>query len=193
MDDHLHPAIDIPGGLWRGAIVEVRSIVMTLTVVSMAGGGAYIEGHRGPWDLTDLSLDLHAPDGMGLGLAGLAARVAERIGAEPREALHTLVTDLAHQPWALPHWCDAWLNDRLAEYDRVIREAATLLARLDRLAAAVDPTYTVRPGVVPTWERRQDAWVLTLGDRSWSVGCEGGPLPDDPIEAAGAALEVRGG
>src|SRR5690606_9598896 len=96
-------------------------------------------------------LSLRLDDPLGLGLAGLAGRVAERIGAEPREALHTLVTDLAHQPWALPHWCDAWLNDRLAEYDRVIREAATLTARLDRLAAAVDPAYTVQSGVVPQW------------------------------------------
>lgn len=200
MTDHLHPAIDIPGGLWRGAIVRVHSIEMTLTVVSMAGG-PYIEGRRGPWDLADLSLDLHAPDGMGLGLAGLAARVAGRCGYEwsPADGIDDLAEMLADERWAPIPW-RYWYEDGLSA--QVIREAATLLARLDRLAAAVDPAYTVRSGVVPQWSRLepvdgdpQYGWTLLVplpnGD---SVGKCFLPLDEpDPIEAAGAALEVRGG
>lgn len=194
MDDHLHPAIDIPGGLWRGAIVRVHSIGMTLTVVSMAGG-PYIEGRRGPWDLADLSLDLHAPDGMGLGLAGLAARVAGRLGWD-RQLVSVL---LPFAVWAPPRWADM-------APDAVLREAATLLARLDRLAAAVWPEYRVEAGRVPVWERvHPGVWVLRAGGLP-SAGFGPAIVPltladtltvapsigslTDPIEAAGAALEV---
>lgn len=196
MADHLHPAIDIPGaGLWEGARIRHRNGWSGVVLEDCRGqehvGAVLDDGEGDTWldEPAVARLSLRLDDPLGLGLAGLAGRVAERIDAEPRETLHTLVMDLAHRPWALPSWRDAWLADRLAELDRVIREAATLLARLDRLVAATWPEdgIVLAPGTVPDWRRDGAEWVLTVGP----VGCARYAVDVlDPIEAAGTVLEV---
>ena len=209
MADHLHPAIDIPGdGLWDGAriahrdgdgvtVEDQRGCSSVLCVLYDEDGGARLA--LPPTERLSLRLD----DPLGLGLAGLAARVAERMGWFVGASVESVSLALADQPWCSLEWEPGPAR---------VREAATLLARLDRLAAAVDPTYTVRPGVVPEWDRVDpwpDApeevnphagWRLTIHEAGrqhprvtiWHDDVLGLNTPD-PLAALGAALEVCGG
>lgn len=216
MADHLHPAIDIPGeGLWEGACVAHSE-----------GDGVCVEDQRGCHAVLCVLYDddgearlahpsvarlsLRLDDPLGLGLAGLAARVTERAGISwsVTDGMEALEPHLARARWAPGHWfCIAkWAPTyRLAvAYADAVREAATLLARLDRLAAQVWPEYRVEAGRVPTWERVRlapwsanlCAWTLTVepvGTATWTEAAHPSLDTTDPIEAAGAALEVRGG
>src|SRR5690606_18873319 len=96
------------------------------------------------------------------------------------------------QPWGLARWADM-------PPSRVIREAATLLARLDRLVERTwADEFSLGPHEVPTWERglaggQLPAWLLTCGPcghAAWLLTDHPGLDTPDPIEAAGAALEV---
>ena len=192
MADHLHPAIDIPGGLWDGAPVRTSGGWSSFVWLDGAASRVNLAGSYDTHPVADLSLRLDDP--LGLGLAGLAARVAERCGWDGPQNLRLLADRLCGQPWAPERWWDGrdggWLD-----YADVIREAATLTARLDRLAAAVWPEYRVEAGRVPEWRRLDDeAWILTVTQPGGlTISASFGASTPDPIEAAGAALEVTCG
>lgn len=147
------PAADVVGGLWDGALVFARDMgrcrAWSGSWYSKAGGG--INSDRGArHSLFDPStLVLRLDDPLGLGLAGLAARVAER----------------------LPHGNDDALLDGCPGLGRgvgpfdspeALVAASTYLARTDRLCAAVG--LRLEPGEVAGWECHGDSWILSTRD-----------------------------
>jgi hypothetical protein len=150
-------------------------------------------------DESELQLILPGP--LGLGLAGLAARVAERLGFV-RITCPVALLD-AVQRFDRTRWLNALVMEHCTYEGGIIRSwcglatawLASYLALTDRLCAAVG--LELQPGEVARWERLIDGcWVLTASSGMWtcwpgevSLKCD----TDNALDAARAALrEVTG-
>lgn len=195
----------VVGGLWSGAYVctEDGRYMPTDLNPTWAGvflgrlaGEALISWREGEQpEAEDAPIFLRLDDPLGLGLAGLAARVGERIGC----ALH------AHGSLAeVVDWWIEWraddacpvaaeiaqgLHDGTIDYGEALCAISSLLAMTDALCAAVG--LELAPGEVATWERWGGGWAVRVGGRvhAWS----GPHVPDDWQAALAACLaEVAG-
>ena len=186
MTDRLtHPASEVPGGLWDGAPVSDghrEGIAMgtwgTMLRENSAYGTLYVADIGEGWDLR---LD----DPLGLGLAGLAASVAQRLKGYDLNAL---------DPW--------WDGIDARQDSRTLERLASYLALTDRLCAAVG--LELEPGEVARWAHHEGEWALATTYRpvSRAYGADTVPaLADiDPSDWLGAlracvavALEVLHG
>ncbi len=156
--DILHPADEIPGGLWLGAVVSSSAV---------RGG---VVGHHWPDSaLRSPSWYLLLPGPLGLGLAGLAARVVERLGGGAVDSLLGVVVSLE-----VP---DDYLSIGVCPNDAgEVSRMASCLALTDRLAAAVG--LDLQPGEVAGWVQHGDGWLLMTPDGRKRFDSE----PTDPAE-----------
>lgn len=184
------PAHRVVGGLWDGAPVRAtwrgRDPWGEVDDASIDGtwhdGGLAVtlESGREVLSVDDADLALRLDDPMGLGLAGLAARVAGRL------------------PWREAVRLGEWLPEPDVRR-RLLLYASTYLALTDALCAAVGWAGGDEPALagVAKWERWASEgpphWVLTCpdlhhlaGDEQpalWHFECE----HTDPLEALEAA------
>lgn len=150
-DEILLPALDVVGGLWMGAYV----------VDECGERRPYVEGERTLDDPNYAYIKLVLPGELGLGAAGLAARVLHRVwphlsiinihrsisntvsiaieyGKVPRET----VID----PVVVPH------ADRLFDWHwRHLAAASAYMARVDRLCVLAGVPCPTDVGEVPSW------------------------------------------
>lgn len=195
-DSTTHPA-DEAGRPWRGATwVAVRDVVdeRTGTLIAAAGElcdvvgnsrgyGLYLStDYADPYDIAGLNLSgfaLVLDDPLGLGLAGLAARVAERCGDLGTVALPDHLPQFDTSAW--------WFNWPHVEAAALCR-TASYLALTDRLCALVG--LELEPGEVARIEYTvSHGWLIATdhdGERLLGVTSHA----DDPLEALRAAVRA---
>lgn len=193
-----HPAAEVPGGVpQEGTLLvgivdrwdEEEGLPLVMKGVGgimLSNGMVWHDAAEVPFRATDWAIRLDDP--LGLGLAGLAARVMRRLpsGVAPDAALAVLDIGPMHDGRSRPF---AWmtLEQKMA--------LASYLALTDRLCAAVG--LALEPGEVAAWERRGEVWVLSqpCGGALMRLECEAESrtwpsvsLPDDPLTALRAAV-----
>lgn len=192
-DETLHPASEVPGGLWMGAACLESG--ENDAVVTLVGWGVHdyrvtlADGAFCGADAADIVLVLPGP--LGLGLAALAARVAARSRCVPHHVMGLLD----------PGWAGFWplAADVAEKTPGLIPPIASCLALTDRLCALVE--LELEPGEVARWEPWPEGhgWTLMASAGLWFFGPSQGdhnthhvdtkPLPqDDPIAALRACV-----
>lgn len=176
----------IPGGVWAGARVWCCKTTMLVTMVVPGARRLTVNG-AGSVPIEDCELVLDDP--LGLGLTGLAARVAQRLGwgleAVKGDGLVAFAEVLCLDcPWFPEDSRDPW----------PIVTAATYLALTDRLCDAVglarDKHEVARWDFAPPEDHAGEPWLLET-----AAGCLSFPGPpgrnwvdSDRIPALEAAL-----
>lgn len=170
---------EIPGGVWeRAPLITPSGDRATATPLSPMV--AWVDDGRS-WATVAVEPDWHVclKDSLGLGLAGLTARIGERLGVEfdgPSQLIHYTVVAAGRGGW--------WVRDfeNGSDANRV-GSIARYLALTDRLCAAAD--LALEPGEVARWEfappedHAGEPWLLET-----SAGCYSYPGPEGKAWAA---------
>lgn len=212
-DPTTHPADEVPGGLWDGAPVRVtwegwsagpaREWDETAEVGTWHDGGVTVSLDSGTeWlDLrtsgAQTTVNLRLDDPLGLGLAGLAARVYRRLAPAAKDGPRTLNDAVGRamlsslpRLWE-PH--QAHLCTALTRMTRI----ASYLALSDRLCALVG--LELEPGEVAGWEMGETldpedpiCWELMTRTGRWEapVAACTTRLPIPALRAAVRVMEA---
>jgi hypothetical protein len=178
MTETLHPADEVPGErgkLWGGAQLRWKDAVWSVLPCGLLMARRLLH----VVEVEPVAGHLILPGPLGLGLAGLAARVAERVPGLPAAPKY-LASVLRQASWYHgPHHADDW---------SVIAWAASHLALTDRLCAAVG--LERRPGEVAGWTEEGGIWELRT-----RAGGYGTVEVDEhsPLEALRAELRCAAG
>jgi hypothetical protein len=193
----LHPADEVPGGLWEGATVHVNCAPGEFVHIR----SGIVHGWHDTW-FPPKAMSLILPGPLDLGLAGLAARVGRRhdgsTNTDPVFIAEALLED--RPDWMEGLWPKGMHDGALGWATQVLTTAASYFALTDRLCAAVG--LELEPGEVARWGPLSPPgkWCLAVG-RVTAVGFGHGAIygvrqvdaladiaPDDHIAALRACV-----